>query len=182
MADLGPVAWPPDPIRTERLALREPEARDRAAVIELFASPEVGTYIGGPRPRDELEREVPEVPRRRPGLFVVDLDGGMIGMITLDRRDGERPGHIRPDDGETELGYMFLPQAWGCGYAAQACAAALDWFAGALPNEPVVLCTQTANDRSMRLAAKLGFTEVTRFEEYGAEQWFGVWSSVTPSG
>ena len=42
--------------------------------------------------------------------------------------------------------------------------------------------TQTANDRSMRVAAKLGFTEVERFEEYGAEQWFGVWSSITPSG
>ena len=62
------------------------------------------------------------------------------------------------------------------------CAAALHWFAGALPGEPVVLTTQTANDRSMRLAPKLGFTEVERFEEYGAEQWFGVWSSVTPSG
>jgi hypothetical protein len=68
------------------------------------------------------------------------------------------------------------------GYAAEACAAALGWFAGALPGEQVVLCTQTANDRSMRLATKLGFTEVERFEEYGAEQWFGVWSSVTPSG
>ncbi len=182
MADLGPVAWPPAPIRTERLVLREPEARDRAAVIELFASPGVGSYIGGPRPRDELERAVPEVPRRRPGLFVVDLDGAMIGTITLDRRDVERPGHVRPDAGEAELSYMFLQQAWGCGYAAEACAAALDWFAGALPSEPVVLCTQTANDRSMRLAAKLGFTEVERFEEYGAEQWFGVWSSITPSG
>jgi hypothetical protein len=38
MADLGPVAWPPEPIRTERLVLREPEARDRAAAIELLAS------------------------------------------------------------------------------------------------------------------------------------------------
>jgi hypothetical protein len=34
---------------------------------------------------------------------------------------------------------LFLPQAWGCGYAAEACAAALDWFTGALPGEPVVL-------------------------------------------
>jgi RimJ/RimL family protein N-acetyltransferase len=158
--------------------LREPEARDRAAVIELFASPEVGTYIGGPRPRDELERAVPEAPRRRPGLFVVDLDGAMIGIVTLDRRDAERTGHIRPDGGEAELGYMFLLEAWGCGYAAEAGAAVLNWFAGALPSEPVVLCTQTANARSMHLAAKLGFTEVERFEEYDAEQWFGVWSSV----
>lgn len=162
--------------------LRESDTRDRAAFIELFASPEVGTYIGGSRPRDELERAVPEVPGRRPGCFVIELDGAMIGMITLDRRDAERPGHVRPEGGEAELGYMFLPQAWGLGCAAEACAAALDWFADALPDEPVVLCTQTANDRAMRLAAKLGFTEVERFEEYGAEQWFGVRSSVAQSG
>ena len=162
--------------------LREPEARDRAALIELFASPEVGTYTGGPRPRDELERAVPEVPRGRPGLFMVTLDGAMIGFITLlDRRAAERPGHVRPEAGEAELGYMFLPHAWGHGYAFEACAAALDWFAGALPGEPVVLCTQTANERSMRLATRLGFTEVERFEEYDAEQWFGVWSPATPS-
>ncbi|MEU9049241.1 GNAT family N-acetyltransferase [Streptomyces sp. NPDC048384] len=179
MTELGPVTWPPAPIRTERLVLRASEARDRAAFIELFASPEVGTYVGGPRPRDELERAVPEVPGRRPGLFVIDLDGAMIGMITLDRRDAERPGHVLPEAEEAELGYLFLPEAWGFGYAAEACSAALAWFAGALPGEPVVLCTRTANDRAMRLAAKLGFTEVERFEEYGAEAWFGVWSSGT---
>ncbi|MEU0168309.1 GNAT family N-acetyltransferase [Streptomyces iakyrus] len=176
MNELGPVAWPPAPIRTKRLVLRESEARDRAAFIELFTSPEVRRYLGGARPRDELEREVPELPGRRPGLFVIDLDGAMIGTIALDRREAERPGHVRPDAGEVELGYMFLPEAWGCGYAAEACAAALGWLADALPGEPVVLCTQTANDRSVRLAGKLGFTEVERFEEWGAEQWFGVWS------
>ncbi|WP_214414696.1 GNAT family N-acetyltransferase [Sphaerisporangium fuscum] len=178
MADFGPVAWPPAPINTDRLVLRESEARDRAAFIELFASPEVGVHVGGARPRDELEREVPEVPGRRPGFFVIDLDGAMIGMVTLDRRDAERQGRVRPDGGEIELGYMFLPTAWGRGYAAEACRAALGWFEDACPGEPVVLCTQTANDRAMRLAAKLGFTEVERFEEYGAEQWFGVWSPV----
>jgi RimJ/RimL family protein N-acetyltransferase len=98
MAELGLVAWPPAPIRTARLVLREREARDRAAVIELFASPEVGTYIGGPRPRDELERTLPEALTGRPGR-----------------------GHA-------------------------------------------------------------GFTEVERFEEYGAEQWLGVWSRVATSG
>jgi RimJ/RimL family protein N-acetyltransferase len=174
VADLGAAGWPPAPIRTERLVLREPEARDRAGIIELFTSPEVGTYLGGPRSRDELERAVPEVPKRRPGLFVVDLGGSMIGIVTLDQRDAERPGHVRPDAKEAELGYLFLPRAWGSGYAAEACAGALDWFARAVPNEPVVLCTQTANARSMRLAANLGFTEVERFEEFGAEQWFGV--------
>ncbi|MFD7491134.1 GNAT family N-acetyltransferase [Streptomyces sp. NPDC059832] len=182
MTELGAAAWPPAPIRTERLVLREPESRDRAAFIELISSPEVGACIGGPRPRDECERALPETPERRPGLFVIELAGAVIGTIELNRRDAERRSHVRPDAGEAELGYLLLPEAWGHGYAAEACVAALGWFADALPGEPVVLCTQTANDRSMRLAAQLGFTEVQRYEAWGAEQWTGVWSLVTPSG
>ncbi|GIF74983.1 GNAT family N-acetyltransferase [Asanoa siamensis] len=181
MPDLGPVAWPPAPIRTARLTLRESEARDRPAYIELSASPEVNTYVGGGRPRDVLEREVPQVPGRRPGFFVVDLDGEMIGTVMLTRRDVGPPDRVRPEAGEVDLGYLFLPTAWGHGYAAEASRAALAWFAGALPGEPVVLCTQTANEPSMRLARKLGFTEAARFEAWEAEQWFGVWSPPTPT-
>ena len=159
--------------------LREPEARDRAAFIELLASPEVGTYLGGPRPRDELEREMPGVPERPPGLFTVELNGTMIGQVILRRAEASR---FPVAAGKAELGYLFLPQAWGFGYASEACAAALGWLDDTLPGEPVVLFTQTANARSMRLAAKLGFTEVERFEAWGAEQWFGMRSPVTPSG
>jgi RimJ/RimL family protein N-acetyltransferase len=45
----------------------------------------------------------------------------------------------------------------------------------------VVLTTQTANVSSMRLAARLGFTEVERFQAWDAEQWLGLRSPVTPS-
>jgi RimJ/RimL family protein N-acetyltransferase len=175
----GLVTWPPAPIRTERLVLRAPEPRDRAVVIELNASPEVCAYIGGPRPRDELERAVPDVPRQRPGGFVVELDGASIGIVTLERRDAEY--EIRPAAGKIELGFLFLPEAWGKGYAAEACAAALSWFADAVPGEAVVLTTQTANEPSVRLAMKLGFAEVERLEAYGAEQWLGVWPAVAPA-
>jgi RimJ/RimL family protein N-acetyltransferase len=131
----------------------------------------VNAYLGGPRPRDELERETPGAPARCPGLFAVDLGGAMIGQVILRRVAGYGPPAAA---GKAELGYLFLPQAGGFGYAAEACAAALGWLDSALPREPVVLFTQTANARSMRLAARLGFTEVGRYEAWGAEQWFGL--------
>ncbi|MFC9690124.1 GNAT family N-acetyltransferase [Kribbella sp. NPDC056951] len=163
-------------IRTERLVLRESEGRDRAAIVELLASAEVGAYVGGAQDRGELERALPEVPGQRPGFFVVELDGSAIGTVTLSGRNVESPDYLHPEAGDVELGYLFLPHTWGRGYAAEACAAALTWFATAHPGEAVVLTTQTANERSLRLATKLGFTELTRYHAYGTEQCLATWS------
>ena len=96
MTTLETVAWPPAPIRTERLVLRASRAGDRAAFIELLAAPEVHVYLGGPRSREDLEHAVPEVPGHRPGTFVADLDGALIGVVTLDRRAADRPGPVGP--------------------------------------------------------------------------------------
>jgi hypothetical protein len=70
--------------------LREAEARDHAVFIDLLASPEVHTYLGGPRARDELERELPETPGKDLGICVVQLDGAMIGQVILRRSVEER--------------------------------------------------------------------------------------------
>jgi RimJ/RimL family protein N-acetyltransferase len=99
--------------------------------------------------------------------------GAVVGGLSLE---------YEPPGGESlALEWLLAPSAWGRGYAAEACAAVLAWSDDALPGEPVVLCTQTANAASMRLAARLGFAEVERFEEFGAEQWFGVrWPPNAP--
>jgi hypothetical protein len=47
---------------------------------------------------------MPGAPERRPGLFIVDLDGAMIGQVILRRATGHGAG-------EAELGYLFLPEA-----------------------------------------------------------------------
>lgn len=117
--------WPTGRSLTERLMLREPEARYRAAFIELLASPEVNTYLGGPRPRDELEREMPGAPERHPGLFVVDLGGARVGQVILRRATRHGP---RAAAGKAELGYRFLPQA---------CARVAELGSVAWPPEPI---------------------------------------------
>src|SRR4051812_30915504 len=117
---------------------------------------------------------MPEVPGNYPGVFAVEAEGEFIGNVTLDRRDQDRPGHLRVEGNEVEVSYTFSPARWGKGYGTEAVAAVLQWVEQILPGEPVVLCTQTANAASMRLAVRLGFVEKARFVEFDAEQWFGV--------
>jgi RimJ/RimL family protein N-acetyltransferase len=174
MADLGDVPWPPEPVETQHLLLRRTQARDRDACIELMCSEEVHRYLGGAQRREDVERAVPEVPGDRPGVFAVEADGSFVGNVFVNRRDPDRPGHVRPEGGEVEIGYLFLPASWGRGYATEAVAAVLGWIDDVLPAEPVVLCTQSANVASVRLAARLGFVETERFVEFDADQWFGA--------
>jgi RimJ/RimL family protein N-acetyltransferase len=167
--------WPPPPIRTSRLVLRPPEARDRAAFLDLGTDDEVNRHLGGGRDRATLDAELPAVPADRPGQFVVEHDGAFVAWFGLGRRDPARPGadHVDEPRPDLELSYVTPRSAWGHGYATEAAAAVLAW-ADAVLDEPVVLCTQSSNARSLALAGRLGFIEVARFEEFGAEQWFGV--------
>lgn len=165
--------WPVAPIRTARLVLRAPEARDREAFLDLGSDDEVKRYVGGGSDRGTLDAELPEVPANRPGQFVVEHDGTFVGWVGLGRRDPERPGRVEADGVDLELSYVTPLSAWGHGYATEAATAVLAW-ADAVLGEPIVLCTQSANAKSLALAARLGFTEVARFEEFGAEQWFGL--------
>jgi RimJ/RimL family protein N-acetyltransferase len=174
VADLAGVAWPPEPLRTERLVLRSTQASDRPAAIELLCSEEVRRFVGGPLARADVEGAMPEVPSAYPGVFAIEFEVECVGVVTMDRRDRERPGHVRPGGDELEVSYSLLPAYWGRGLAAEAVEAVLRWTWSQFPDEPVVLCTQRANERSLALASRLAFVETGRFTEFDAEQWLGV--------
>jgi len=171
--ELADAPWPPGPIPTERLILRSTCASDRAGYIDLLTSHAVHEYLGGPRDRAEVEQQAPAIPGNRPGVFAVETLGTFVGAVVLDRRDADQPGHLRPEGGELEVSYSFLPSHWGQGYATEAVTAVLDWAAQSLADHDVIVCTQLANERSLRLAHRLGFREIARFETFGATQWLG---------
>lgn len=170
---LDVAEWPATPIRTERLLLRPPEARDRETFLDLGSDDQVNHHLGGGRDRAELDAAMPAVPADRPGQFVVEHEGRFVGWMGLGRRDPDRPGRASPDGGDLELSYVTPASAWGHGYATEAGVAILAWSDERL-GEPMVVCTQVTNLASLRLAERLGFTELDRFEEFGAQQWFGV--------
>ncbi|NUW33076.1 GNAT family N-acetyltransferase [Nonomuraea sp. SMC257] len=164
-------------IRSERLLLRKAlHETDREGLVELSTDPEVRAYLGGPRPRDEVEQHLDTVlaadATARPGSYVIadNATNQVVGTLMLARRSADRPGQVTEDGEELELGYVLRRSAWGAGFAFEAATAALRAAAAEFPDQPVLLVTQTANTRSLKLAARLGFRPVSTFEEFGAEQ------------
>jgi RimJ/RimL family protein N-acetyltransferase len=107
-----------------------------------------------------------------PGVFVIAdrATDVFLGTVQLMRRAADQPGHVTSDGGKLELDYLLHRDAWGGGLAFEACTALLRTAAAELPAQPVILVTQTANQRSLRLAARLGFQPLDTFEEFDAEQ------------
>ena len=113
------------------------------------------------------------IPADRPGSFAVEHAGRCVGWVGLERREPSRPGRALTEGGDLEVSYLVLPSVWGRGIGTEAVRAVLAW-ADVHLGEAVVLCTQSSNAASVALARRLGFSEVERFEEFGAEQWFGA--------
>ncbi|MER6942776.1 GNAT family N-acetyltransferase [Nonomuraea sp. NPDC000554] len=167
-------------VLSDRLLLRKAHDADREGLIELFTDPEVRAYLGGPRPRSDVEQYLDAVGTANatstPGSYVIadNTTNRLLGTLMLDRRSAERPGHVTEDGEELELSYVLRRSAWGAGLAFEAATVALRAAADELPDQPVLVVTQTANERSLKLAARLGFRHESTFEEFGAEQTLGT--------
>lgn len=163
-------------ITADRLLLRKAVEGDREGLIELQTDPRVRAHLGGPRSCAAVEEYFDAVGvatmTSNPGTFVIadKVTDGLIGTLMLDRRSPDRPGHVTEDGHELELSYGLRRQSWGAGFASEAAMAVLRAAADELPDQPILVVTQTANERSLRLAARLGFQRVSTFDEFGAEQ------------
>lgn len=153
------MSWTSQRLSTDRLILRPFTDDDTDSMIVLLTDPAVRQYLGGSI----------EVPDGFTGAAISD----QWGAWCVARADtGEAVGSctFSRDRGRLELSYSLIPPAWGHGYAAEACSTVLDWVWDDTEEPSVIAVTQTANEPSMNLLARLGFAEEHRFDEFGAEQ------------
>ena len=141
---------------TERLVLRHLVEGDEAFLVDLLNQPSFLRYIGDKKVRDEADaarylREGPQASYDRHGfgLYLVEerTTGTPLGICGLVRREGlDHP----------DLGYAFLPEAEGKGYALEAARGTLD-HARDLGIPRLLAVITPDNERSRRLLERLGF-------------------------
>lgn len=146
-------------LETPRLLIRALSFDDAPFILELLNTPGFLAQIGdrGVRSVADARRYLESGPMasyRQHGFglsAVVRLDSRVvIGLCGLLKRDTLA---------DIDIGYAFLPTAFGQGYAVEACAAVLrdGWTRLALRR--VVAIVSIANTASVRVLEKLGFAE-----------------------
>ena len=142
---------------TERVIVREVEVADAAFILDLLNQPSFIKYIGDRGVRTIVEAgEFIENRYRQSyrdfgfGLYVVKLkaDPTPLGICGFVKRD------TLPD---ADIGFAFLPQYWGQGYAFEAAAAVMRYGREVLGLKRVLAITSQDNESSGRLLEKLGF-------------------------
>lgn len=158
-------------LETPRLILQPlaDDDADLALSIRLFTDPEVVRYVCDVFPEEELAEEMPVITRRGAG--------GRIGIWTVTRKDtGEKIGSSillplpvevddtdwslvvpeRYPDAEIEVGYMLVPEAWGQGFATEACNRVLEFAFEKTTLDEVKATTDPGNVASQHVLTKCG--------------------------
>jgi RimJ/RimL family protein N-acetyltransferase len=141
-------------LATERLVLRMFRESDIDAYAQMCGDPEVMRHITGvPMTRDEAWRNMALIlghwQLRGFGLWAVEerASGLLTGRVGCWRPEGW-PG--------LEVGWCLLRRFWGLGYATEAGRASLNHAFVQLGESHVVSLIEPENERSIRVACRLG--------------------------
>ncbi|MGB6183276.1 MAG: GNAT family N-acetyltransferase [Rhodococcus sp. (in: high G+C Gram-positive bacteria)] len=147
-------------IETSRLILRPLRGEGRPTMIELHTDPCTTRFESDPPDAAQVDLLVDSWL-----AHWMEHGYGYCAVTTRTRPDVIGLAGIRVRDFHDEkvlnLGYRFCPEVWGRGYAVEAAKAIVDWRARALPWMPLVASVNVANERSGRVAERIGFTEYT---------------------
>jgi len=145
-------------LATERLGLRRLGPGDAPFILRLVNDPSWLEFIGdkGVRTEDDARNYLAQGPiemyaRLGFGLYLVELrDGGVpIGICGLIKRES------LPD---VDIGFAYLPEFRGKGYAHEAALAVMTHARRDYSIRRLVAITAPKNEKSIRLLGRLGMT------------------------
>lgn len=149
-------------LETRRLRLRAFEARDLDPHAASLADPRVYRHLGGtPFSREDAWRKLLAGPGMWAllgyGYWAVErkADGAFIGQIGF--ADFKRD-MIPAIEGLPEMGWVFVGDAHGQGYASEAASEALAWMDESFSGPEIVAIIDFGNSASIRIAEKSGFS------------------------
>jgi ribosomal-protein-alanine N-acetyltransferase len=153
---------------TPRLLLREMTEDDAGNLFTLGQNPNVTRYIVGEPPLTTREQAL-SILRER---VFPQYAAGLGRWACIEKRSGEFLGwcgvkHV-PEDGEYDLGYRFLEQHWGKGYATEAASAVRDFARRELAGKRVVGKAMLDNAASRRVLEKIAMVFERTIDEEGA--------------
>jgi RimJ/RimL family protein N-acetyltransferase len=156
-------------LETERLILRKFEETDVERMFLMDSNPEVMKYIGVPPLSDINESKniikMIQQQYRDNGvgrLAVIEKETNLlIGWSGLKLLTQEINGYNNIYD----LGYRFLPESWGKGYALESAKASLDFGFNDLKVETIYAHAHCENEGSNHILRKLGFEKTGEFTE-----------------
>lgn len=143
-------------IETQRLLLRPIRYQDWKNLFHIFADPVVMQFYPRTRTKKEIIEWIEEwadyYAKYQKGFLACELKEtgefvGVSGVLSSMNIEGKE---------EVEVGYLFIKQYWGQGFATEAAEACLDYGFNTLGYERLVFFIDPQNYGSIRVAEKNG--------------------------
>jgi [ribosomal protein S5]-alanine N-acetyltransferase len=143
-------------VETERLLVREFTADDYENYFVLHSDPKVMQYIRPAEDRAGCDKRFEDTilhlpPHAYMGRWAVNEkeSGRFVGCFVI------TPIPNQPE--RIQLGYSFIPELWGRGYATEVSTAGVAYFHDRTPLTELYAVTETANTASEKVLRKVGF-------------------------
>lgn len=165
-------------LETARLMFRPLVASDDVHLFELDSNPEVHTYLG-----NNPVTGIQQVHDAVTNIQAQYQEFGIGRMATLLKDTGEfigwaglkRERNVNGHEVFYDLGYRFMPQYWGKGYASEAAAFFVKYGFEVLKLDTINAYADADNEASRRVLEKAGLKFVEFFNDEGTEEaWYVI--------
>lgn len=146
---------------TQRLVIRKLELLDLEGFFKLESNPLVLQYATGDvKTLLECEKELKDLIEKYDEenndfwIYSIEhkLNNEFLGTVAL----------VKDDEGNDEIGYRFIQEYWGNGYATEICEALIN-YCKSIGMKKLIGCVVDENIASAKILERFNFKEVEKF-------------------